>query len=170
MAREVNDGMGVGSPPNPLRLQPRCRRSAARRSVSAAIACTAHRPSVPSRGERYAGEVTVEGFAVRRIGRAMVVRGETWQAAAVRGEFRGEGDRTRVAGVIRHSRILVSVVWVPGTPYVTPSRPTKWSIPPPSDAGRVTKSVRQVPVHYSHLQPKPVVKSSAVKARPIHNI
>jgi hypothetical protein len=42
----------------------------------------------------------------------MVVRGETWQAVEVRGEFRGAEDWTRVAVVIRHSRILVSSVWL----------------------------------------------------------
>jgi hypothetical protein len=42
----------------------------------------------------------------------MAVRGETWQAVEVRGEFRGAEDWTRVAVVIRHSRILVSVLWL----------------------------------------------------------
>jgi hypothetical protein len=67
------------------------------------------RPSELSEGEGYAGEVTDQGFALRRFGR--MTRGEARPAVDVRGDFREEGDRTRVAVVIRHGRLLVSFVW-----------------------------------------------------------
>jgi hypothetical protein len=69
------------------------------------------RPSALSERQGYAGEVTDRGFAVRRFGRALS-RGESRPAVDVRGEFQAEGDRTRVAVVIRHGRLLVSFAWM----------------------------------------------------------
>lgn len=68
------------------------------------------RPSALSERQGYAGEVTDRGFAVRWFG--PVSRGESRTAVDVRGEFRAEGDRTRVAVATRHGRILVSFTWM----------------------------------------------------------
>ena len=69
------------------------------------------RPSALSERQGYAGEVTDRGFAVRRFGRTLS-RGESRPAVDVRGEFRANGDRTHVAVVIRHGRLLVSFTWM----------------------------------------------------------
>jgi hypothetical protein len=69
------------------------------------------RPSTMSRSEGYAGEVTEQGFAIRRFGHA-TSRGESRPAVHIRGEFRPMLNSTRVAVVIRHGLLLVSFGWL----------------------------------------------------------
>jgi hypothetical protein len=69
------------------------------------------RPSALTERQGYAGEVTDRGFALRRFGRALR-RGETRPAVDVRGEFRPDGDWTRVVVVLRHGWLLVSFGWL----------------------------------------------------------
>jgi len=69
------------------------------------------RPSALAERQGYAGEVTDRGFAVRWFGLPLR-RGETRPAVRVRGEFRADGDRTRVVVVLRHGWLLVSFGWL----------------------------------------------------------